>query len=135
MKCKRCGSTKINKNGKRDGVQCYLCKNCKHQFISEHGRHTEWEVKMAVSLYSVGLSFRTIAALFCVHNSTIYRWVRDYAKAHYQKGTPQGEIVVELDEMYHFIKSKKNNAGFGKHIAEQLEGFLIGNAEIGQVKP
>ena len=128
MKCKKCGSTHIVKNGKRRKVQCYLCRNCKHQFTSEFGRHGQEEVNMAVSLYSVGLSFRTIAALFCVNGSTIYRWIRAYAEANYEKPLPQGEIVVELDELCHFIKSKKTNAGFGKHIVAQLDGLLIGNA-------
>jgi len=134
MKCKRCGSIEVKKNGKREGKQCYRCHNCKHQFISEFGRHTEWEEKMAISLYASGLSFRTIAALFCVHNSTIYRWIRDYAKTHYHKPVPKGEIVIELDEMFHFIKSKKTNAGYGKHIVEQLDNLLTGNVAIAQVK-
>ena len=134
MKCKRCKSTQMKKNGKREGKQCYLCKSCKHQFTSELGRHTEWEEKMAVSLYAVGLSFRTIASLFCVHNTTIYRWIRDYAKAHYQKPVPKGEIVVELDEMWHFIKLKKTNAGYGKRTAEQLDSLLTGNVATGAAK-
>jgi transposase len=62
---------------------------------------------MAVSLYSLGLSFRTIAALFYLNASTILRWIRAYAEEHYEKPLPQGDIVVELDEMHHFIKSKK----------------------------
>ena len=128
MKCKECGGGHIVKNGKRKGVQCYLCRSCKHQFTSEFGRHGAWEVKMAVSLYSVGLSFRTIAALFCVNASTIYRWVRAFAKANYEKPVPKGEIVVELDEMHHFIKSKKTNAGYGKPIVAQLDSLLSGNA-------
>ena len=132
MKCKRCGSEGINKNGKRNGVQCYLCKDCRHQFISEFGRHADWEVKMAVSLYAVGLSFRTIAAMFCVHNTTIYRWIKAYALEHYGKPILKGEVVVELDEMRHFIKSKKSNVGYGKRIAEQLDNLLIGNAGIEQ---
>ena len=134
MKCKRCGSMKVKKNGKREGKQCYLCQKCRHQFISQFGRHTQWEEKMAVSLYAAGLSFRTIAALFCVHNSTIYRWIRDYAKANYQKPHPKGEIVVELDELFHFIKSKKTNVGYGKHIVEQLDSLLTGNVVTAQAK-
>lgn len=107
MKCKICNSNKIVKNGKREGTQCFLCKNCKHQFISEFGRHTEADVNMAVSLYSVGLSFRTIATLFCLHASTVLRWIRDFAILNYEKPLPKGDIVVELDEFWHFIKSKK----------------------------
>jgi len=87
---------------------------------------------MAVSLYSLGLSFRTIAALFYLNASTILRWIRFYAERHYEKPLPQGDIVVELDEMHHFIKSKKTGCGFGKHIVEQLDNLLIGNAVIEQ---
>lgn len=134
MKCKRCGSEENSKNGKRKGKQCYVCKKCKHQFVSEQGRHSQRDVEMAVSLYCLGLSFRTIAKLFYVHNTTIMRWVRQYAEEHYEKPLVNGEIVVELDEMWHFIQSKKSNAGFGKHIAEQLDSFLIGNAETEAVR-
>lgn len=135
MQCKKCKGKHIVKNGKRDGKQCYLCADCRHQFISESGRHTEEEVKMAVSLYSVGLSFRTIAALFCVNASTIYRWIRAWAEANYEKPLPTGEIVVELDEMWHFIRSKKNSVGYGKHIVEQLDNLLTGNAATEVAKP
>jgi len=90
---------------------------------------------MAVALYAAGLSFRTIAALFCVDCATIYRWVRDFAKVNYAKPKPQGDIVIELDEMHHFIRSKKTNAGYGKHIAEQLDSFLTGNAATERAIP
>jgi transposase-like protein len=134
MICKICGSDKLINNGKRKGVQCYLCKNCKHQFTSEFGRHTDKDVNMAVSLYSLGLSFRTIAALFYLSPPTILRWIRSYAEEHYEKPLPQGDIVVELDEMHHFIKSKKTNCGFGKHIVAQLDSLLTGNAAIEQAQ-
>jgi len=134
MKCKICESENIVKNGKRKGAQCYLCRNCKHQFISEFGRHTDKDVNMAVSLYSLGLPFRTIAALFYLNASTILRWIRSYAEEHYEKPLPKGDIVVELDEMHHFIKSKKTNCGFGKHIVEQLDNLLTGNAATEQAQ-
>jgi hypothetical protein len=59
------------------------------------------------------------------------RWIRQYAKEHYDKPVVKGEIVVELDEMWHFIQSKKDNAGFGKHIVEQLDSLLTGSVGTG----
>ena len=120
MRCKRCGSDKIVKNGMRDKQQCYLCKDCKHQFISEYGRHTRQEEQLAVLLYCMGLSFMAIARILRFHTSTIMRWIRHYSQANCSKPTPNGEIVVELDEMWHFIRSKKLNVGFGKLFAEPL---------------
>jgi AcrR family transcriptional regulator len=33
LSCPHCQSTDISKNGRRRGQQCYLCKNCRKQFI------------------------------------------------------------------------------------------------------
>jgi len=33
MKCPRCESTSYRKNGRRNGKQNYLCKNCGKQFL------------------------------------------------------------------------------------------------------
>jgi hypothetical protein len=51
------------------------------------------------------------------------RWVRKYAKENCEKPKPSGEIIVELDEMWHFIRSKKLNFGFGKPIAAVPESL------------
>jgi len=130
MKCKICGSERIVKNGKGKWGQIYLCRGCKHQFVSEYGRHMEWEEKMAISLYCYGLSFRTIATMMLVNCSTIYRWVRAFAILHYEKPAPKDEIIVELDEMSHFIRVKKTEYGYGRPIVEQLDNLLTGNAEL-----
>ena len=121
MICKRCSSERIKKNGFRDGKQCYLCRDCKHQFISEFGRHTPQEEKMAVLLYCLGLSFTAIAQVLFVHPSTVLRWVRKYAHKNCKKPIPQGEIVIKLDEMWHFVHSKKTKYGFGKLTIVQAE--------------
>jgi hypothetical protein len=65
-----------------------------------------------------------------VNCSTIYRWIRAFATLHYNKPVPKEEIIVELDEMSHFIHSKKTEYGFGRHIAGQLDNLSIGNAVI-----
>ena len=121
MKCKRCGGTEIVKRGKREGKQCYFCKDCRHQFVSEFGRHTKEEEQLAVLLYCLGLSFTAIGCVLHVHASTIMRWIRRYAETNCPKPEPKGEIVVELDEMWHFIQSKKLNVGFGKLFAAAQE--------------
>jgi len=120
-RCRYCGSEEIWKNGKRNKKQNYMCKECRRQFTSEHGRHTEQEEKLAILLYCMGLSMTAIGKIMHYHTSTIMRWIRKYAKATCRKPEPKGEIVVELDEMWHFIKSKKINVGYGKRTVEQQE--------------
>jgi transposase-like protein len=128
MKCKRCGSARIKKNGFREGKQCYYCHDCRHQFISEMGRHTPQEEKIAVLLYCLGLSFTVIAQVLFYHPSTIMRWVRKYAQGNCRKPIPRGEIVIELDEMWHFVRSKKTRCGFGRLTVAQPENSWIGNS-------
>ena len=114
MTCKKCKTQKVVKNGLRKGKQCYLCRECRHQFTSETGWHTPQEEKAAVLLYCLGLSFTAVAQVLFVHPSTIMRWVRKYAKENCKKSIPQGEIIIELDEMWHFVHSKKTKSGFGR---------------------
>ena len=121
MKCKRCRSERVVKNGMRHYKQCYLCRDCRHQYTSETGRHTPQEEKAAVLLYCLGLSFTAIAQVLFVHPSTILRWVRKYAQENCRKPVPQGEIVIELDEMWHFVRSKKTRSGFGRLTVVQPE--------------
>jgi transposase-like protein len=107
MECLKCKSKKVVKNGLRaDGMQSYKCQACGYRFASQ--RITTEAIKMkAVSLYCAGLSLRTIGVLLGYSNTMILIWVGEFAKEHYHKPKPKGEIVFELDEMWHFIQSKK----------------------------
>ena len=89
---------------------------------------------MAIALYAHGFSYRTIAKLFAVSPNTIMLWVRNFSELHPSKPKASGEIEVEIDEMWHFIQSKKTKCGFGKHFAEQLENFLTGSVARGKHK-
>ena len=77
-----------------------------------------------------GLSFRTIAKLFKVSVKAVFDWVRIYARSNYIKPEPQGEaVIVELDEMWHYLHSKKHKSGFGKLIAAIPISLSTGNVE------
>ena len=132
MKCPKCRSDKKCKNGKRKGNQCYKCLECSYQYTLDLGEVSRRETTkgMAVALYIVGLSMRTIAKLFGVNASTILEWVRNFAIENYQKPTPKGPVVIELDEMWHFLHSKKTDSGYGKLIVALQASSLIGNVAI-----
>ena len=131
MACRKCGSSESIKNGKRGDAQCYKCKNCGFQYTREDSRgRSEAERSRAIALYLLGLSMRTIAKLFHVNVTTILYWVRNFAIENYAKPTPQGPIIVELDEMWHFIKSKKTSVGYGKLIAVLPASSSTGSVEI-----
>ena len=69
---------------------------------------------MAILLYTLGLSFNAIARIYGVATSTVMRWVRDFAEKTYEKPSPGEAVIIELDEMWHYLHSKKTNYGSGK---------------------
>ncbi|MDR0374089.1 MAG: helix-turn-helix domain-containing protein [Nitrososphaerota archaeon] len=88
------------------------------QFTKEQPRGKSTKIKQwAILLYVNGLSFRAIAKLVGVSHKAVYDWVRAFSLAAYEKPTPQGDIVVELDELGHFLKFKKTSSGSGKPAA------------------
>ena len=89
---------------------------------------------LALYLYIIGLSMTSIARMFNVMPSTVLYWVRNFALMTYEKPTPEGDVAVELDEMWHFLRSKKLNYGSGRHIAALPVSWLAGSAE-GETKP
>ena len=63
-------------------------------------------------------------------NNTSFVWVKSFAEKNYSKPAPiDDSVVIELDEMWHFLHSKKDKFGFGKLIAEPQNSSSIGNAE------
>jgi len=130
MKCRKCGSVRNVKNGKRGGEQCFKCKDCGFQFTKEIAPGITPDKKAhAILLYVLGLSMRSIARMYSVNASTVLYWIRNFALKVYEKPLPEGDVVIELDEMWHFIRSKKLNVGYGRHIAALPVSWLIGNAE------
>lgn len=128
--CPKCQSREVVKNGKVQGKQRDKCKSCSLQFtrLTPRGRPAQ-EKAMAVTLYTLGLSIRAIARLIGVSPTAVLKWIKTFAKTHYEKPAPGDAIIVELDEMWHYLRSKKTSYGSGKPIVEKLESLLTGNVE------
>ena len=130
--CPKCQSREVVKNRKVQEKQRYKCKSCSLQFtrLTPRGRPAQ-EKAMAVTLYTLGLSIRAIARLIGVSPTAVLKWIKTFAKTHYEKPAPGDAIIVELDEMWHYLGSKKTSYGSGKLIVEKLESLLTGNVEEG----
>ena len=130
--CPKCQSIEVVKNGKVQGKQKDKYKSCSLQFtrLTPRGRPAQ-EKAMAVTLYTLGLSIRAIARLIGVSPTAVLKWIKTFAKTHYEKPAPGDAIIVELDEMWHYLGSKKTSYGSGKLIVEKLESLLTGNVEEG----
>ena len=88
------------------------------------------EKLMAVWIYSYGLSFKAIAELLKVSVRSVFIWVKQFAEDNYSKPIPQNEsVIIELNEMWHFLHSKKEKSRFWKLTVEQQNSSLTGNLE------
>ncbi len=125
--CPRCQSTTIVKNGFVDEKQRYKCKHCEYQFTSITPRgHPPEHKKLTVLLYCHGISMNAISKLFDVSKTAVLKWIRNFAKKQASKPTlsPGTPIVLELDEMWHYIKNKKNKLWIWK-VLDRNTGHLI----------
>ena len=113
LRCKRCGSEEHVRNGLMRGKQRYRCKACGLNFTDTPPRGMPLAMKVtAVLLYLSGLSMNRTAKLLGVSTPSVMAWIERFAEAYAQKPEPQGRaIVVELDEMGHFLKKAEQALG------------------------
>lgn len=78
MKCPKCSSTDINKNGRSRGKQNYRCKACGRQFVelrSSRG-YSEDAKQICLKMYRDGIGFRAIERATGISHNTIINWVK-----------------------------------------------------------
>jgi insertion element IS1 protein InsB len=113
--CPRCGSRRLIRYGIVAGQQRWRCKRCRYQFTRLDGHGTPEPIKRAaVSLYGYGLSFNTVAHLLGTTAQSVLRWVCSYVDHHCSKPPPGEAVVIELDEMWHFLQRKDNKVWIWK---------------------
>jgi transposase-like protein len=78
MKCPRCNSTQISKNGRRNGKQNYFCKQCKRQFLEFYAsKGYSDDVKIiCLRMHKNGMGFREIERVTGVNHNTIIQWAK-----------------------------------------------------------
>src|SRR5215210_3391731 len=132
LRCKGCGSEEQVKNGFMRGQQRYRCKGCGLNFTDTPKRGMPFQLKvMAVLLYVSGLSMNRTAKLLGVSTPSVMRWIEQFAKDHAQKPEPEGRaVVIELDEMWHYLKKSPTNSGSGRLGIVLQADWLTGNAAV-----
>ena len=134
--CKHCGSTEAVKNGFQKGYQNYLCKSCGRNFVPvREDKGYEAKKQLAVILYgSGGVSYNYLSRLFSVCPATIMNWVKNYVGGIEEPTVSPDIREIELDEMWHFIESKKNSCGYLKPLIDLAEERLRGLRETARQK-
>jgi len=67
----------------------------------------------------------------------VLKWVRQYAIENYEKPKPRDNtaaVVMELDEIWYYLKLKKTSFGFGEHIVVLPLSSLTGDVGIEMAK-
>src|SRR6202167_5713182 len=129
--CKRCGAADHVKNGIVRGFQRYLCLSCGCNFTMTPPRGKPPAMKaLALLLYAMGnVSFGSIARILGVSDVAVLNWVRDEARKLPEPSTKAEVVVVTLDEMWHFVKTRLRNSGFGEPmtllLGEPSPWFLV----------
>ncbi len=116
LRCKRCGAEEHVRNGLTRGRQRYRCKACGLNFTDTPPRGMPLATKVtAVLPYLSGLSMNRTAKLLGVSTPSVMAWIEQLAKTYAQKPEPEGRaVVVELDEMWHYLKKSGTSSGPGK---------------------
>lgn len=111
MKCPRCSSTQIRKNGKQRGKQNHICVQCKRQFIDAYDQkgYAENIKSECLEMYVNGLGFRAIERVKKVHHTTVINWVREIGSVVPPDAQSEIPEVTEVDELETFIAKKKQN--------------------------
>ena len=132
LRCKRCGGGEHTRNGFMRGKQRYRCKACGLNFTDTPPRGKPLAMKItAVLLYVSGLSMNRTAKLVGVSTPTVQAWIEQFAKAYAQKPEPQGRaVVIELDEMWHYLKKSRTSSGSGRLGIALQAAWLTGSAAV-----
>ena len=131
IRCKKCESPSVVKAGNVNGNQRYKCKNCGCQFQpNRKSGKPEGAKRLAQMLYMFGLSQRSIAKIVKSDVHAVHRWIKKFAQEHYEKPEPvSGKVIIELDEMWHYLQKNETNSGYGRLIAAIPVNLSTGSAE------
>ena len=120
MRCEHCGSDHTIKIGKIKHKQRYRCKVCGRSMTENKYTGCPQELKdKAIKLHLEGMGFRAIGRVLNVSNVAVLKWVRKAANALPETKPPEYVEVLEMDEMWHFVKKSPKSCGSGLHMTEQ----------------
>ena len=136
LTCKKCGTDSQCKSGFVIGKQRYLCKVCGMNFTEGDARekHPDKIRNAAIELYVEGCGFRRISRLLKkifdidVCYQLVIHWVKSESKKIDRAATKFmkriNEIpILEMDELYTYIKKNKIKSEYGLLLIET--GYVL----------
>jgi len=116
--CTQCGSEAISRNGRsRGGKQKYHCHDCDaYGTLNPTVAYPAERKAEILRAYHERSSLRGLERTFGVARQTVAQWLRaedEQLPALPPLAAALPEDILELDELWSFVGSKKNNGGFG----------------------
>lgn len=132
----QCGHDHVVKNGSVPGMPKHRCKAWGYQFtknsVPDYPKYPLRIKLLAVWLSISGLSMRRISRLCQGSTQAVLHGVRDDAREHDEKPSPQGHaVILEVDEMWHYLKKSPESCGSGRLLIVTPDNDLTGNVGIG----
>ena len=137
MRCLKCGSDTIVKNGLMKGLQRYKCKQCAYQFTQQAPRGKPLKDKiLALNLYLSGLSMNMAGQIVGVSAQSVMRWIKMFYTKYAELPQPDGTVQeIQIDEMHHYLSKKNMFSGAGKLLIITPDGLSDGNVVFVVRKP
>ena len=113
IRCPKCESEEISRNGHNRGTQRYICKECSRTFSEKPPRFSEAEKKQAIEMVLHGVGIRKTARFVKSSPTSVINWLKEahrILKAVKTGAKPMEKAdIIELDEIYTIVK--KNDSG------------------------
>lgn len=124
MNCPHCQSSKVVKNGRRQGKQSYLCRHCNRQFRDNpHPQSYCPEVKdLCIKMSLNGMGFRAIERVTGISHNSVINWVRQ-AEAAIPDENYEIPESAQIDELQTFVGAKKTRFGCGQLSTPKHQAF------------
>ena len=125
LNCPKCGSNKVRKNGKNRGTQRMICSECGKTFPLKPKRISKEIKQKALIMYLNNVGIRKIALIFNISPTSVLRWIKNAHKILSEKLKEFNPLktdkpdIIELDEIYTYVKKRKIKHSYGLLILEE----------------
>ena len=108
IKCPKCESEEVSRNGHNRGAQRYMCKRCKITFSEKPPAFRSEEKKQAIEMVLHGVGIRKAARFVKSSPTSVVNWLKEAHRL--LKGVKKGAKtvekpdIIELDEIYTTVK-------------------------------
>lgn len=129
INCLKCGSSNTKKNGTNKNSQRFYCFDCKKTFTDKPPKVSLETKRLGLMMYLNNVGIRKIAYFLNVSPPAVLGWIK---KAHKQLDSKLKSVnvsdekpdIIELDEIYTFIKKNNKELLYGLLILENKSALL-----------